>query len=56
MVAGHRIAELPMALEPRRHGESKLRIGDAIATHLRLLALTAFMVGSRSARRSVTHG
>jgi dolichol-phosphate mannosyltransferase len=43
MAAGYRIAELPMALEPRRHGESKLRVGQAVVTHLRLMALTAAM-------------
>jgi dolichol-phosphate mannosyltransferase len=43
MCAGYRIAELPMALEPRRHGVSKLRTMQAVATHCRLLAMTAVM-------------
>lgn len=44
------VRELPMRLESRRFGESKLRMGDAIVAHGRLLLGTAFMVGSRKAR------
>ena len=50
MLNGHRVREVPMRLESRRFGESKLRVGDAIMAHMRLLILTAFMVGARQAR------
>jgi dolichol-phosphate mannosyltransferase len=50
MLNGHRVREVPMRLESRRFGESKLRVGDAIMAHVRLLILTAFMVGARQAR------
>jgi dolichol-phosphate mannosyltransferase len=50
MLNGYIVRELPMRLESRRFGESKLRVGDAIVAHIRLLALTAFMVGARQAR------
>jgi len=36
--------------ESRRFGESKLKVGDAIMAHCRLLLMTAFMVGARQAR------
>jgi hypothetical protein len=51
MLAGCRVREIPMQLGPRRFGESKLRIGDAVLAHLGLLSLTAGMVGARWARR-----
>ena len=41
MVAGFKIVEVPMPLEPRRYGESKLRVADAIAAHIVLLAMTS---------------
>jgi dolichol-phosphate mannosyltransferase len=41
MLNGCRVAELPMQLGTRRFGESKLRIGDAIVSHLGLLSLIA---------------
>jgi dolichol-phosphate mannosyltransferase len=50
MLNGYRVREVPMRLESRRFGESKLRVGDAIMAHVRLLILTAFMVGARQAR------
>jgi dolichol-phosphate mannosyltransferase len=50
MLTGYRVREVPMRLESRRFGESKLKIGDAIMAHVRLLLLTAFMVGARQAR------
>jgi len=50
MLSGHRVREVPMRLESRRFGESKLKVGDAIMAHVRLLLLTAFMVGARQAR------
>lgn len=50
MLSGYLVREVPMRLESRRFGESKLRVGDAIMAHVRLLILTAFMVGARQAR------
>jgi len=51
MLAGYRVAELPMRLEQRRFGESKLKIGDAILAHATLLSLTAALVSTRRARQ-----
>jgi dolichol-phosphate mannosyltransferase len=48
--AGCRVAEVPMRLESRRFGESKLKVSDAIVAHIRLLAMTALMVSARQAR------
>lgn len=50
MLSGFRVQEVPMRLESRRFGESKLKVGDAIMAHCRLLLMTAFMVGARQAR------
>jgi dolichol-phosphate mannosyltransferase len=50
MLTGHSVREVPMRLESRRFGESKLRVGDAVMAHMRLLVMTAFMVGARQAR------
>ncbi len=47
---GYIVREVPMCLESRRFGESKLKVGDAILAHARLLAGTAIMVGARRAR------
>ena len=47
---GYAVREVPMRLESRRFGESKLRIGDAIMAHGRLMLSTAVLVGSRKAR------
>jgi dolichol-phosphate mannosyltransferase len=47
LLAGYRVRELPMRLEKRRYGESKLKVGDAIAAHAGLLSMTAALVGSR---------
>jgi len=47
MLAGYRVRELPMRLEKRKFGESKLKVGDAIAAHAGLLSMTAALVGSR---------
>lgn len=47
MLAGYRVRELPMRLESRRFGESKLKIGDAVVAHTSLLLLTATLVGRR---------
>lgn len=50
MLNGQRVSEVPMRLESRRFGESKLKVGDAVMAHVRLLLMTAFMVGARQAR------
>jgi dolichol-phosphate mannosyltransferase len=47
MLAGYRVRELPMRLEKRKFGESKLKVGDAIAAHAGLLSMTAALVGTR---------
>jgi dolichol-phosphate mannosyltransferase len=47
MLDGYRVRELPMRLEKRRFGESKLKVGDAVAAHAGLLSMTAALVGSR---------
>src|SRR5262245_15881627 len=44
MLAGYRVRELPMRLGRRRFGESKLKIGDAVVAHARLLMLTVALV------------
>ena len=50
ILVGHDIREVPMRLESRRFGVSKLKVGDAVLAHVRLMASTALMVGSRKAR------
>jgi glycosyltransferase involved in cell wall biosynthesis len=50
ILAGHDIQEVPMRLESRRFGVSKLRVIDAVMAHVRLMASIAVMVGSRRAR------
>lgn len=50
MLSGHTVREVPMRLESRRFGESKLKVGDAVMAHVRLLIMTAVMVGARQAR------
>jgi len=50
MIAGYRVRELPMRLEARRFGESKLKVGDAIVAHASLLTLTATLVCARRVR------
>jgi len=55
MLAGYGVRELPMELERRRFGASKLKVGDAIAAHLRLLTLTATLVATRRGRGAVGH-
>ena len=47
MLAGYRVRELPMRLESRRYGESKLKVGDAVMAHVSLLTLTATLVAGR---------
>ncbi len=53
MLAGYRVRELPMRLEARRFGESKLKIGDAVVAHASLLALTVSLIATRRIRRAV---
>lgn len=50
IMVGYDIREVPMRLESRQFGESKLKIGDAILAHVRLMTSTALLVGSRKAR------
>jgi dolichol-phosphate mannosyltransferase len=50
ILAGYAVEEVPMRLESRRFGESKLKVGDAVMAHVRLLVSTALMVGMRKAR------
>lgn len=50
MLSGCRVAEVPMRLESRQFGESKLKVSDAIVAHVRLLLMTALMVSARQAR------
>lgn len=47
MLSGLRVGEVPMQLEARRFGESKLKLGDAIMAHATLLTLTATLVAAR---------
>lgn len=51
MLAGNAIAEVPMPLERRQYGESKLRISDAVMAHAGLLTLTALTVSTRQVRQ-----
>ncbi len=50
MLSGYRIAEVPMPVERRRYGESKMKVGDAILAHMGLLSVTAKAVVSRRLR------
>jgi dolichol-phosphate mannosyltransferase len=56
MLTGQRIGEVPMRLETRRFGESKLKIGDAVFAHAHLLSLTAVTVWSRWLRQTLSRG
>jgi len=47
MLSGLRVAEVPMPLESRRFGESKLKVGDAVMAHVGLLTLTTTLVAAR---------
>src|SRR5262249_47632833 len=53
ILSGYRVSELPMRLESRRFGESKLKIGDAMAAHAGLLRMTATLVAASRMRRAV---
>jgi len=52
--SGQRIKEVPMRLETRQFGESKLKIGDAVFAHAHLLSLTAVTVWSRWVRQTLS--
>jgi len=54
MLSGSRVDEVPIPLGKRYHGESKLKISDAVVAHLSLLTLTAFLISSRYLKRTVT--
>ena len=51
MLAGYHVRELPMRLGRRRFGESKLKVGDAVVAHARLLLLT---VGLLATQRTIS--
>src|SRR5262245_3152346 len=50
MLSGCSVREVPMELGARRFGESKLKIGEAVLSHVALLAMTAMVVAGRRAR------
>ncbi len=50
MLKGYRVREVPMQLGTRRFGKSKLKIGDAVLSHIGLLALMAALLSARWAR------
>ena len=52
IIAGYDVRELPMQLEERRFGESKLKVGDAIIAHASLLTMTATLVALQRMRLS----
>lgn len=54
MLAGYTIREVPIPLEQRRFGASKLNVGDAVFAHAQLIALTTLAVGARRARRALS--
>lgn len=50
ILLGYDVRELPMQLEERRFGESKLKVGDAIFAHASLLTMTATLVAMQRIR------
>jgi len=50
MLEGCVVREVPMPLERRRFGESKLKVSDAVLAHAHLITLTTLAVGARQAR------
>jgi dolichol-phosphate mannosyltransferase len=52
MLVGYTIKEVPMPLEQRQYGESKLKVSDAVMAHLGLLTLTALTVSTRQVRQA----
>ena len=55
-LAGYRIDVVPMTLDRRQSGESELKIGDGIMTHVGLLTLTALTVSVQQVRHFLTRG
>lgn len=53
MLAGYTIREVPIPLEKRRFGESKLKVSDAVLAHAHLITLTTLAVGTRRARQAL---
>jgi dolichol-phosphate mannosyltransferase len=53
MLAGYTVRELPMPLERRRFGESKLKVSDAVLAHAHLITLTTLAIGMRQARQAL---
>jgi len=53
MLAGYVVREVPMPLEKRRFGESKLKVSDAVLAHAHLITLTTLAVGARQARQAL---
>lgn len=53
ILQGFTVREVPMALERRRYGESKLKVGDAVLAHAHLITLTTLAVGTRQARQAL---
>jgi dolichol-phosphate mannosyltransferase len=53
MLAGYTIREVPIPLEQRRFGASKLKVSDAVFAHAHLITLTTLRVGARKARRAL---
>lgn len=51
LLLGRRIAEVPMPLEVRRFGESKLNVSDAVIGHMGLMTRTLAAVGFRQLTR-----
>lgn len=59
LLSGYRIAEVPMPVEYRKYGESKMKVREAVLAHVGLLGVTAMAVVSQrlrfgSLRRSST--
>ena len=53
IVAGADVREVPMRLERRIYGESKLKITDSIVAHVALISLTTFLVVGGRVRRAL---
>jgi dolichol-phosphate mannosyltransferase len=53
MLAGYHVRELPMRLGRRRFGESKLKVGDAVVAHARLLLLTVGLLATQRTLRAL---
>ena len=50
LLSGFRVEEVPMALEARRFGESKMNVRDSVLAHVRLLTIIGLSVGWRTVR------